>query len=673
MDSSEYKELFLSEANEYIQVLNHCLLMLEKQPDDRENLWEIFRVMHSLKGMAGTMGYDRITEVSHHLESFLEELKQGKFSLSGEVIDLLFESLDVLQVLLSETELSGNSTGAQDSMQNLLKKVAIFQSGASPAPWGREQGFPGHTPAGEPEDLSSLLSEVEKELVRTGRESGQSCYLVQVNLRENTLLKSVRAYMAVRALEGFGEVVATFPSMQELDEDKFDLSFQVVLIGDPLLNGDIGKSILSISEVESVDVRSRDEELLPPVSYDAVSATPENEAGSPAVKVAEKTVRVETLKLDELINLVGEMIITRTRVLELGRGHTEELDHSLEKLERITTELQNAAMKLRMMPIKHVFERFPRMVRDISHEKGKQIEFSMSGEETELDRQIANLLSDPLVHLLRNSIDHGIEDETERRKKGKPPAGSVLLKAHHEGSYVLISVEDDGSGIDPKKIKEAALQKGIISKEESSRLKEEDALNLIFQNGFSTSSTVTEVSGRGVGMDAVKKSIDMMHGSLEVQSRVGEGTKFTLRLPLTLAIIKALLVRVADQIYAIPIETIRENLYVQHSEIKTIHSNWVINLRGEVIPLFSLKRLLGYSSKNEEHEEYSVVIVETGDRKAGLVIESLIGQQEIVIKPLGGYLKDIRGIAGATVLGDGRVTLILDVPGLLDNGRVENV
>jgi two-component system chemotaxis sensor kinase CheA len=390
---------------------------------------------------------------------------------------------------------------------------------------------------------------------------------------------------------------------------------------------------------------------------------------SQVAKAVDKMVRVETQKLDDLVNLVGEMVVARTRITEIGRGFSEDLDNSIDQLKRSITNLQDTAMGLRMVPIKQVFERFPRMVRDLCRGKGKKVQLYISGEETELDRSIINRLSDPLVHLLRNSFDHGIETPEERTNKGKNEEGSIYLSACHEGNQVVIMVEDDGAGINPDKVGEIAVQKGVISKAELNQLTDEDKINLIFFNGFSTSAEITDVSGRGVGMDAVRNSIESLHGTVEVFSEINVMTRFVLRLPLTLAIIKTLLVKSLDQFYAIPVEIIKENVYLDRSEIKSIKGNPVVNLRGDVIPLYSLSGLLGFGHSDLPEGECSVVIVEAASKKAGFVVDELVGQQEIMIKSLGSYLKGLKGIAGATVLGDGRVTLIIDVAGLLSEGR----
>ena len=879
MDSSEYKELFLAEAQEYLQTLNGCLLSLEQNPEDQDNLAEMFRVMHSLKGMAGTMGYEQITEVSHSLENFLDLLKSGDLASTSDKVEMLFDGVDLLQKLVVNPEnpseedkvaASGllerikahkegkiepgqpvgiggeTSSGAPESQageageektaggsrpseaeegeleeffglneEEKQKLIADLQGGGesylvevtlkedslmksvraymvlqvlekygdiitsspsmndleqenfecsftvglvvfSPAleeikesllniaevqnvdikPWptsvpgageaatgeaggetAREEQAATVTPSGadEPEEstFELPLSEEEKENLRNALNKGGEGYLFQVTLKEGAMMKSVRAYMVLRELEDNGEIITTYPSMKDLDEEKFDRSFLVALVSESLAREEVQSSLLNITDIEKVEIfpwniKEKVGAVPPPEPEPspeagpglpeetgkeeaaAAETKPSSEAGSAAAgkgsgaykeksgqeapsrsSVMEKTVRVETVKLDELINLVGEMVINRTQVMELGRGYTEELDRCLEQLDRIAVDLQSASMKLRMVPIKQVFDRFPRMVRDISKEMGKEVQLHISGEDTELDRSLINQLSDPLVHLIRNAIDHGLEDMEERQEKGKDKKGNVYLMAHHEGSHVVITVEDDGKGMDPEKIKEAAIKKGVITREEAEKFRDDEAYNLIFYNGFSTSREISEVSGRGVGMDAVKNNIEAMQGSVEVKSEIGEGTRFVLRLPLTLAIIKALMVKTNENVYAVPIENIRENVYLEPSQIKTIHGGWVANLREEVIPIHFLSELLDFPVNRDAMEEYPVVVVSAADKIVGLIVDEMVGQQEVVIKNLGGYLKELKGIAGATVLGDGRVSLIIDVVGLLDDGRVE--
>ena len=693
MDVMQYAELFQAEANEYMQVLNQCLLNLEKDPQDREELLESFRVVHSLKGMAGTMGYQHVTDIAHGLENFMEDFKTGEREPCPAILDLLFEAVDLLQLSLEHPE---ESTAAdEEKWSRLLHKMKNFHD--------LEDGKL-EVAEVEPEPQGELieLGNMDVELLRQAVEKGQHPCQVQVVLRKGAMMKAVRVYMILKVFKDHGEIIFTCPSQLELEEEQFEHCFQVVAIFEKPDFQSLQGKLMQISDVEEAvltpwgggnvtaitgqeepgfaDKKSANAEDVavecksdlpveaPSEAVPAAASVPAEET-SQVMKAADKMVRVETQKLDDLVNLVGEMVVARTRIAEIGRGFSEDLDSTIDQLKRSITNLQDTAMELRMVPIKQVFERFPRMVRDLCHGKGKQVELLISGEETELDRSIINRLSDPLVHLLRNSFDHGIETPDERKKKGKNPEGSILLQARHEGNQVVITVEDDGAGIDPQRVGEIAVEKGMLSKTELSQLSKDDMVSLIFFSGFSTSAEVTDVSGRGVGMDAVRNSIEALHGSIEVYSEINVLTRFVLRLPLTLAIIKTLLVKSAGQLYAIPVETIRENIYLDRSEIKSIRGNPVVNLRGEVIALYSLSGLLGFGNGDLPEGECSVVIVESTNRKVGFVVDDLVGQQEIMIKSLGSFLKGLKGIAGATILGDGSVTLIIDVTGLLSEGR----
>lgn len=652
MDSTAYTELFQAEATENMQVLNQCLLKLEKKPEDRESLLEAFRVVHSLKGMAGTMGYQQVADIAHCLEGFLEGIKSGAIEPAPEVLDLVFKAVDLLQQSLHHPhnpspQVGGKAKRLFDRMQSIPKEGAVAGTGGSAGPRGE-----------------LALGEMEREMIRQARQTGSVPNLVRVALRDNEPMKSVRCCMVLRALEEHGEVVFTVPPRHDLDEERFDRVFQVGFIPagsvDP---GRLESALLKLAGVEEVGVSFFEEPALP-------EGVAKNGSGGEAgeARAADKMVRVETRKLDELVNLVGELAALRNRIREVGRGYSADLDDAIEQLKRAIAGLQDNAIKLRMVPVKQVFDRFPRMVRDLSREKGKLVNLVVSGENTELDRSIINQLSDPLVHLLRNALDHGIEPPAVREAAGKDPAGTVRLKAHHEGSQVVITVEDDGTGIDPRAVIAKAARKGLIGQSEAARLQEneDEALRLIFQSGFSTSDRVTDISGRGMGLDVVRKSAEALHGSIEVESGPGEFTRFVLRFPLTLAIIKALMVRAAGEIYAIPIELIRENMYLQDKELRTIGGSPVANLRDEVIPLYCLVDLLGFTREQEDRGEHAVVIVEAGGKAAGLLVDTLLGQQEVMIKPVTGYTKGLQGIAGAAIHGDGSVALIIDPGGLLE-------
>ncbi len=569
MDTSEYRDLFLAEAREYLQGLNIALLELESNPANREVLQEMFRAAHSLKGMSATMGYQQLANLTHQMENVLDFLRQGTLRADRDVANILFESLDLLELLLGRLD---EPAACLEQVDRVVGKLRAACDGSM-----EEDGLAENTAGAD----TLLLDEFEKEMLRAGCASGERARHLEVVLDASCLLKSVRAYMVFKLLEKFGHLVKAVPGTQELEEEQFEDRFQLVILTQAA-DETIRAELLQIAEVANVLVRDVPEmdgtsASLEPVVTRKVelvseAAIVQDEANGERKNIrrsAEKTIRVETDKLDKLINLVGELVVNRTRVVELGRiDVAAELVSAVEQLDRITTDLQSAVMKLRMVPIKQVFDRFPRMVRDLSQEKGKKVNLEVRGEETELDRSIVNQIGDPLVHLLRNSVDHGIEPPGERVQNGKPEEGTIILEARHEGSYVLIRVSDDGRGIATGEMLQKAVQKGLLSSAEAQRMSDEETLRLIFRNGFSTAEQVTDISGRGVGMDAVKTVIESMNGSVEIKTSPGEGTRFYVRLPLTLAIIKALLVEVAGEIYAIPIEAIRENLYVAHQDIK---------------------------------------------------------------------------------------------------------
>jgi len=660
----EYKDIFLAEAREYLQGMTACLLELEKDPSRTEHLAEIFRAAHSLKGMAGAMGYVPIAKTAHDLENMLEGLRSGEVRINTELVSLLFEAQDTIQLLIDNID---DQQSFQEETEALRKKLKSWNYQAQSCNQGvqeeKNENFPVNI------DLNELLNEFEKETLKEAAFQDQNVWYVRVQLKDETLLKSVRAYMVVKEAENYGEIIKTFPEAQELENENFGLEFSFLVLGS-FEGQELQEKIKKISEVEDAGIFLLNTADLQHKSGGKQKVS-KNGKGSGAKNNFNnfqelKTVRVETAKLDVLVNLVGELLVNRTHVVELGKQfESEKLKNALSQLVKITSNLQDAAMALRMTSVKQVFDRFPRMIRDLGIEKNKEINLNIRGEDTELDRTIINRIGDPLVHLLRNAVDHGIETPEERQKNGKLPAGTIILEARHEGSCVLISVEDDGKGLDPEVIKEKALGKNLISPEEIEKMSYENVINLIFKSGFSTASEITDVSGRGVGMDVVRASIESLNGTVEVKTVPGKGTKFFLRLPLTLATIKVLLLKVGNETYAIPSETVAKNLFVESNKIKTMGHNKVVLLKDEIITLYSLKEKLGAGCL-EDKPLYCVVVVNAGGRKLGLIVDKLIKQQEVVIKSLHGTVKNIKGISGATVLGDGSVVLILDPANLVE-------
>ncbi len=699
MGMSQYLQVFLDESAEHLQRLNELLLVLEKDPGDITSLNEVFRIAHTLKGMSATMGFDSIAELTHEMEDLLDKFRKGEMVPTPEVVDVLFECLDSLEAMIEEVSNTGKCTLDVSSIVAKLKDLS-GEGKREKVELHRETKREEVSPIVTTVDVPVEFNEYDKEVIKEAFQKGYSVYKVKVTLDEGCLLKAARAYIVFHELGKMGEIIKSIPPAEEIEEEKFGNEFTLVYLTKE--NEDVIRSkIESISEIKGVVIAQavpselglKEKDLVVelerlkeevPVELKQVEVKATVEAAEAEVAATGltadreralkqkikgmKTIRVDIDRLDDLMNLVGELVINKTRLVQIGSVYKlTELDETLAQIGRITTELQAVVMKLRMVPIEHVFNRFPRMVRDLARDEGKEVEFVIEGKETELDRTVIDEIGDPLVHLLRNAIDHGIEPPEEREKLGKHRKGLLKLSARHEGNYVVIEVQDDGRGMDIDKIKRKAVEKGIATPEELERMSESEILMLTTLPGFSTSDRVTEVSGRGVGLDVVKSKVEALNGVLEIQTEKGKGTKVTVKLPLTLAIIQALLTKVGEEIYAIPLANIDETLSITPQDIKLVRNQEVILLRGSVLPLVKLQEILDVPvvSSGNGGEEYAVVVARVGERRAGLVVDSLIGQQEIVIKSLGKLLKGIRGISGATILGDGRVALILDVVPLI--------
>jgi two-component system chemotaxis sensor kinase CheA len=673
MDVSQYKELFISEAQEHLEALNQALLELEKDPGNPDVLTEIFRSAHTLKGMAATMGFDQLTELTHEMENVLEGLRSGEIEASPEIVDLLFACFDTLGAIVAHiAEGEGKPVDTQPLMEDLRR---VYEGAGRPTPTvpKRDKGKAG----GKAEPVARPV------------EGERSILGVRVFLDKDCVLKSVRVFMVTKKLSALGEVLGSVPPMEELEEEKFEDSFDVFVStgADP---EEIRKSLLTIAEVQEVEIRVLEEgevpaeaaregraleaaeaaerSAVPPSGTgEGVDRTGASEEAPPAAAhpVRTQSIRVNISRLDNLMNLVGELVINRTRLQEIASYHDiPELKEVLAQTARLTAELQDEVMKTRMVPVEHIFNRFPRMVRDLAKSRGKEVDFIMEGKEIELDRTILEEISEPLMHLLRNAVDHGIDSPEEREAAGKPRRGTVKLSARRDRNYVSIEVSDDGKGVDFQRVFQIALEKGLVSTEERFGLGPEDALRIMAMPGFSTAKEVTGVSGRGVGLDVVKNKVESLGGMLVMESRPGEGTTFSLKLPLTLAIIQALLVKCRGQTYAIPLSVISETAMVSPHEVRSVSQQEVIFLREEAIPMARLDRLLDLPEE-EARDEFPVVVVEMASRRVAVAVDELLGQQEIVISSLDKMLKRIKGFGGATILGTGEVALILDIPSLL--------
>lgn len=679
MDTNQYMDMFLDESHEHLQSLNEGLLSLEENSDDVSVVNEIFRNAHTLKGMSATMGYNKIAELTHEMEDVLDLIRKEQLKLNEDIIDTLFKCLDSLEQMINSV-----GDGEAEDVVDVTDLVAKLSSISKGTPMPKAADATAKAAPQEAADSPSIvLTDIDKDVLKQAKESGMIGVHVQVTLAATCLLKSARSYMVMNALDELGDVIKSVPPAEDLEQEKFDHTFDVLLITAAEVK-DVEEALESISEIEKVSVNVVDteakaeEKATPAEAPKAAEAKPQAKAPvktpakAPAKKEAAKkdaahhkhqsqSVRVDIDKLDTLMNLMGELVINKVRLEQIGQTHRlAELTETLEQMDRVTTDLQNIVMKVRMVPVSAVFNRFPRMVRDVSKELNKEINLTIEGEETELDRTVIDEIGDPIMHLLRNSLDHGVEHPDDREAKGKPRTGEVGLIARHEGNNVVIMVTDDGAGINADVIRRKAVEKGMISQEDADKLDDADAVRLIFLPGFSTADKITDISGRGVGMDVVRSKIEALSGHVDVETKIDEGSVFKIKLPLTLAIIQAMLVKVQEEMYAIPLGSIDSTINIQPTDIKTVRNKEVIVLRGEIIPIIRMEETLQVPHVKDSDEIF-VVVVHAGEAKAGIVVDNLIGQQEIVIKTLGNLFAGLKMFSGATVLGDGRVALILDV------------
>ncbi len=689
METNQYMEMFLDESREHLQSLNDGLLSLENDPEDLSVLNEIFRNAHTLKGMSATMGYTKTAELTHDMENLLDMLRKEQLKVSEEIIDVIFKCVDALQEMIENIG-NGDGEDAVD-VSELVRMVNAIAKG-EPIAQAEAEASGAAAPAvavGTKAPEGGELNDTDLMVIKEAQNGGLVPYWVHVEIAETCLLKSARSYMVMNVLDELGDVIKSVPPTQDLEQEKFDRSFDVCLVTDAEAKK-IEDGVSSISEITAVKateivLEEKKPEPKPvkevaPVAKAAPAAAPAKPAAKPAAAKAKandkhdkkahvggQSVRVDIEKLDTLMNLVGELVTNKVRLEQIGMTHRlTELTETLEQMDRVTTDLQSVVMKVRMVPVSQVFNRFPRMVRDLAKELNKDINLTIEGEDTELDRTVIDEIGDPLMHLLRNSLDHGVEHPDDREAKGKPRTGEVGLIARHEGNNVVIMVTDDGSGINADKIRNKAVEKGMISREDADALPDADAVRLIFLPGFSTAETITDVSGRGVGMDVVRSKIESLGGHVDVETKIDEGSVFKIKLPLTLAIIQAMLVKVQDEMYAIPLGSIDSTLNITPDDIKTVQNKEVIVLRGQIIPIARLNEVLSVpQGQSNEEDDIFVVVVHVGDHKIGIVVDNLIGQQEIVIKTLGKLLSGLKMLAGATVLGDGHVAMILDVSALM--------
>lgn len=688
MDVSQYLEIFIDETKEHLQTLSEQLMILEQEPKNEESINEIFRAAHSLKGMAGTMGFKRMQHLTHMMENAFSEVRSGNLNVTEDLVDILFQCLDALEAYL-DLILESSDEGTEDN-EAIIARLNHFMSNGSNAPAtiekAEEPKKEEKAEGSSPNIKDIKLADFEVNAINEAIDKGLNVYTFTVYVDENCILKAARAFLVFKAIEDLGEIIKSNPSVQDIEDEKFDLSFDLFIIS----AADIEKvraAIENVSEIKGTDCSRISEkvsngviteekpkqeevkETTPAVTSNvpekpkAAQAPANKPAGKPVVN---RTVRVDIEKLDVLMNLVSELIIAKNGLVSVsateGNGeNSQSFNEQIEYLERVTTNLHESVMKVRMMPIETVTQKFPKMIRDLSKKLEKQMKLTITGEDTELDRTVIDEIGDPLQHLLRNSADHGLESAELRTERGKDPVGSIILNAYQDGNNVVIEVGDDGNGIDVEKVRDKALEKGNITPEQAETMTDKEIIDLLFKPSFSTAKKVTDVSGRGVGLDVVKTKIESLGGDIEVKTKLGEGSTFIIRLPLTLAIIQALMVEVGNEKYAISLGSIQTIEDVEKTEIRYVHQKEVINLRGSVIPIIRLHEVLGIEQSDEETDTLTVVIIKKGDRQAGLLIDRLIGQQEIVIKSLGKYIANSsKLISGATILGDGEVALIID-------------
>ena len=704
MDVSQYLEIFIDETQEHLQDLSQHLMILEEEPENADTINEIFRAAHSLKGMAGTMGYKRMQHLTHIMENVFSEIRNGKMNVTSDLVDILFDCLDALQAYLDNIQQTADE-GTEDNEPIIARLNAFLESEGkpeekpAPAPAVAEEAKAAQNSA--PIDMK--FEEFEVNAIKEALAKKFHVYKIDVKIDESCILKAARAFLVFKAIEELGEIVKSNPSVQDIEDEKFEFEFCIIMFSQEELEK-VTKAVENVSEIKEVKAveiteapqvasteaakeekepeeetkqKSKAEtETTAPAKANASAAVAPAKAKTtapgktmPGKPVVSRSVRVDIEKLDVLMNLVSELIIAKNGLVSASSSSdgakSQGFNEEIEYLERVTTNLHESVMKVRMMPIETVTQKYPKMIRDLSKKLNKQMKLYITGEDTELDRTVIDEIGDPLMHLLRNSADHGLENAELRVERGKDPVGNIYLNAFQDGNSVIIEVRDDGNGIDIEKVRNKALEKGTITQEQAEVMTDKDIVDLLFRPSFSTSEKVTDVSGRGVGLDVVKTKIEALGGDIDVKTALGEGSCFSIRLPLTLAIIQALMVELGEEKYAIPLETIQTIEDISVNDIKYVQSKEVINLRGSVIPIVRLDTILEIEpvqKEDDDDDNLTVVIINKGDKQAGLVVDRLIGQQEIVIKSLGKYINNnSKIISGATILGDGEVALILDV------------
>ncbi|MBN3450385.1 chemotaxis protein CheA [Clostridium botulinum] len=691
MDTSQYMSMFLEESMDNLQTLNDSLLQLEQEPDDIDKLNEIFRVAHTIKGMAATMGFNEMSELTHKMEDVLSNFREGDLKVTQNVVTVLFKCLDTLEQMVNNISEEVDEKVPIDHIIEELEKAANGDISSQENEKEAIETIEGNKSEG---NSTIPLNEYDLNVIKQAEDRGFNAYEIKIILSENTLLKSARAFLIFKNLEEYGEIIKSLPIAEDIENENFDFEIDLIYLTTKGKE-EIYDILANISEVDNVmvdnvDVQLKREEKIGSREVkekvkeqinNIDTKKPEEENTDKKTKVEEnkpkankrvakpkennhkkahQSVRVDLERLDKFMNMVSELVIHRTRLEQISTNHKlTDLNETLEQVARTTSDLQDLVMKIRMLPLDIVFNRFPRMVRDLSVELDKEMELIVQGADTELDRTVIDEIGEPLIHLIRNAADHGVEPREERVKKGKDPIGKIRLIAYQEGTKAVIKVEDDGGGVPVDKVKAKAERIGINTE----GMSDNDIRNLIFAQGFSTNEKVTDISGRGVGMDVVKTKITALGGTVDLISEEGKGSSFIIRLPLTLQIIQALLVEVGNETMAISLGYIDRVIDYEKDIVKKTNNKEVIIYRGNVIPFVRVNEKLGL--QESENDKKYIVIVKSGEKTVGLLVDGLLGQKEIVIKPFGKTLQGLKEYIGATILGDGLVTLILDVAALV--------
>lgn len=668
MDTTQYLDVFIDESTEHLEALYKQLLELEKSPEDKTIIDEIFRAAHTLKGMSATMGYMDVANLTHKLENIFDGIRYDKIVVQTDMIDILFDAVDQLNAIVEDI---GNGGDGKRDVSHIVTYLDQIENGESEIiNTEASRDAPSKT-------LNTLktvesLDQFEISILKESSERGFSNYEISVHLSEDCLLKGARVFMVFEVLEKLGEVIKSEPPVNELEEENFESTFTVLLVSQ-FEEEEIQSKIMKVSEIEKVLVNHFSVDTYTQEQKDKESAKeaqeeaklPEknkNENKSTSKSPISKTIRVNIDRLDVLMNLFEELVIDRGRLEQISMElDNNDLQETVERMSRVSGDLQNIILTMRMVPIDQVFNRFPRMIRQIARDLNKNVDIDIIGAETELDRTVIDEIGDPLVHLIRNAMDHGIESPQERKAKGKPEQGTIRLEAYHSGNHVFIEISDDGAGINKQKVLDKATANEVISTAHAETLSDQQIYQLIMESGFSTADAISDLSGRGVGLDVVKNTIESLGGSITIDATIDEGSKFSIQLPLTLSIMSVLLVELQNEKYAVPLSSIIETSIIHKDQIMLAHNKSVIDFRGKVVPLAYLNDIFNVPQTNKEDQEYlSIVIVRRGDKLAGLVVDSLIGQQEVVLKSLGDYLSNTFAISGATILGNGEVALIID-------------